>query len=339
MIDEYTKKIKLHKRPHVVILGAGASRAATPEGEKHGLTLPLMSELPEAIELNSILDKKDYLASKNDFEAYFNKLVREGNSELQKEIEGRLYSFFDAIKIVDQVTLYDRLVLSLRRKDVIATFNWDPLLPYAYRRNGHLKNLPPLLFLHGNVRLGLCEEHSMLGWNDDRCIHCGSSLSPTKLIFPVSDKDYTSNPVISEAWSHLDWYLGNAYFLTIFGYSAPITDVEARKRIVKRIGSNSMKNLMQLEIVDIHAEVLLNGNLKGIVDGLHFGSSTTIDHSWLKMHPRLSCEALWEATMMQHPIKSIELPRTGILNELQEWVAEFDTFFPKFNDEGPEWMG
>lgn len=339
MIDDHTKNIQLQERPHVVILGAGASRAATPESEKNGRTLPLMKELPEAIELNSIVDRNDFLAAKNNFEAYFNELFRKGKSELQKEIEVRLYSYFDSIKIVDQVTPYDRLVLSLRRKDVIATFNWDPLLPYAYRRNGYLKNLPPLLFLHGNVRLGICEKHSMLGWNDGHCIHCGSALAPSKLLFPVSDKDYTSDPVISEAWSHLDWYLGNAYFLTIFGYSAPITDVEARERIVARIGSNSMKNLMQLEIVDVAAEDLLNGNLRGVVDGTHFGGSTTIDHSWLTRHPRLTCEALWEATMMQNPIKPIELPKTNILNELQQWVAEFDACFPKFNDEGPEWMG
>ena len=179
----------------------------------------------------------------------------------------------------------------------------------------------------------------MLGWNDGHCIHCGSALVPTKLLFPVNDKDYTSDPVIKEAWTHLDWYLGNAYFLTIFGYSAPITDVEARTRIVARIGSNSMKNLMQLEIVDVATDDLLNGNLKEVVEGIHYGSSMTIDHSWLTSHPRLTCEALWEATMMLKPIKPIELPKTKNLFELQQWVAEFDACFPKFNDEGPEWLG
>ena len=94
MIDEYTKKIKLHKRPHVVILGAGASRAATPEGEKHGLTLPLMSELPEAIELNSILDKKDYLASKNDFESVVDSDMPSGRSILSLIFSSQLFPVY-----------------------------------------------------------------------------------------------------------------------------------------------------------------------------------------------------------------------------------------------------
>ncbi|MBW1869764.1 MAG: hypothetical protein JRI73_10865 [Deltaproteobacteria bacterium] len=68
-------------------------------------------------------------------------------------------------------------------------------------------------------------------------------------------------------------------------------------------------------------------------------SSMTIDHSWLNMHPRLTCEALYESTMMLNPIKPTELPNTTVLNELQQWVAEFDTYFPKFKDEGPEWLG
>jgi len=46
------------------ILGAGTSRAATPASEKNGRTLLLMKELPEAIELISIVDRNDVLAAK-----------------------------------------------------------------------------------------------------------------------------------------------------------------------------------------------------------------------------------------------------------------------------------
>ena len=38
-------------RPHVVILGAGASKAAMPEGDKFGKKVPLLDELPELEEL------------------------------------------------------------------------------------------------------------------------------------------------------------------------------------------------------------------------------------------------------------------------------------------------
>ena len=102
-----------------------------------------------------------------DFEAFFSSLEEAGESGLQNEIERRLYELFEGFFIAESVTLYDRLVLSLRRKDLIATFNWDPLLAYAYRRSGTLETLPALAFLHGNVRLGACLEDERFGWNDD----------------------------------------------------------------------------------------------------------------------------------------------------------------------------
>jgi hypothetical protein len=40
-------------RPHVVILGAGASRAAFPEGDADGKVLPLMADLIDALGLRS----------------------------------------------------------------------------------------------------------------------------------------------------------------------------------------------------------------------------------------------------------------------------------------------
>ena len=48
--------------------------------------------------------------------------------------------------IPDDVTLYDYLVLSLTDKDAIISFNWDPFLVQAYRRNIDVGNLPQLIF-------------------------------------------------------------------------------------------------------------------------------------------------------------------------------------------------
>jgi hypothetical protein len=46
--------------------------------------------------------------------------------------------------------------LSLREKDVIATFNWDPLLFAACARNHTRTKLPYIIYLHGNVAIGYC---------------------------------------------------------------------------------------------------------------------------------------------------------------------------------------
>jgi hypothetical protein len=45
------------KRPHIVLLGAGASRAAFPNGDRNGMKLPLMCDLVEMLGLDSVLDK------------------------------------------------------------------------------------------------------------------------------------------------------------------------------------------------------------------------------------------------------------------------------------------
>ncbi len=204
MIPDELKHLDLRPHPHLVILGAGASRATTPEGELNRRTTPLMKDLPYALELRSILDVDEFEKACDDFEAFFDQLMKTERRDLQDEIERRAFDYFDGFKISTSVTLYDRLVLSLRRKDVIATFNWDPLLPYAYRRSGYLHTLPALLFLHGNVQSGWCNDHKRLGWTDDVCDTCRKLLAHVRLLYPVSHKDYASDPVIAEHWSHLD---------------------------------------------------------------------------------------------------------------------------------------
>jgi hypothetical protein len=44
-------------RPHVVLLGAGASRAAFAHGDKNGLKLPLMCDLVGKLGLDRILER------------------------------------------------------------------------------------------------------------------------------------------------------------------------------------------------------------------------------------------------------------------------------------------
>jgi hypothetical protein len=339
MIPDVLKKLHLMQHPHVVILGAGASYAATPDGEKNQRKMPLMKDLPHALDLVSILDENQFIEATSDFEVFYDSLNASGNLRLQNLIEEKVVSFFDSVRITDKVTLYDRLVLSLRKKDAIATFNWDPLLVYAYRRNGFLKTLPALLFLHGNVRLGACYDCNQLGWNDDRCLKCKKPMKSVRLLYPVTEKDYSSDPIINEEWRHLEWFLENSYFVTIFGYSAPKTDVDARSRIIDKLSSNRNKNLLQLEIIDPYAEDLTRGNLADVVTDIHYHNSDSFESSWLSRHPRLSCEALFQATMMVSPIIPYPQPSTENLSELQEWAKEFHVSFPDFLQEGQEWQG
>jgi len=46
-------------RPHVVLLGAGASRAAFPNGDKHRKKLPVMNDLVDVVEIYQFLNENN----------------------------------------------------------------------------------------------------------------------------------------------------------------------------------------------------------------------------------------------------------------------------------------
>ena len=43
-----------------------------------------------------------------------------------------LLDYFSSLALPEHPSIYDYLVLGLRPKDVIATFNWDPFLMLAH---------------------------------------------------------------------------------------------------------------------------------------------------------------------------------------------------------------
>ncbi len=107
--------------PHVVILGAGASVAACPRGDRWGRRLPVMSNLVDVVGLNELLGQ---FGSEKNLETIYSKLAADPSAaELRASLEVRIAEYFDALELPREVTVYDELILSLRRKDLIATFN------------------------------------------------------------------------------------------------------------------------------------------------------------------------------------------------------------------------
>lgn len=165
-----------YANPHVVIVGAGASRAACPDGDANGRRLPLMADLVDLVGLKPLLAKYGIESEETDFEAVFDGAVQSGYTELTGELERRVHHYFSQLVLPETATAYDYLLLSLRPKDLIATFNWDPLLAQAFRRHEGKIALPQLAFLHGNVAYGYCAEHRRCGWIDDHCTSCGKDF-------------------------------------------------------------------------------------------------------------------------------------------------------------------
>jgi len=318
-IDMNKKRIE---SSHVVILGAGASRAAFPKGDASGRKLPLMNELIETLGLTEVIEKQGYIGDTSDFESFYSDISNKRQYiPILPEIQDRVRSYFEPLQIPSEATLYDYLILSLGEKDLIATFNWDPLLLQAYRRSLDLKPLPELAFLHGNVYEGMCEVHKRVGYIGSVCGICEKELKPVQLLYPISRKDYNKNPVIKWHWDKLAYYLDRSYFLTIFGYSAPRTDIEARSMMHKAWSGNKSVELAQIEIIDVKDEKIIHDTWQEFIIRQHYTICESLEDSWLWSHPRQTCEALFDATMQNSPRNPTPFPKTSDLSELHDFVS------------------
>ncbi len=314
--------------PHVVILGAGASIASTIRNpEKYGKSLPSMANLVETLGLEPLINKYGLAYGGQNFETFYDALSRSGQRpELLAELEQAIYYYFADLKLPDEATLYDYLVLSLREKDIIATFNWDPFLAQAFARNMHIvgyERMPQIAFLHGNVAIGVCYDCKTMGWRKNGCTKCGNDFNPSKLLYPVGKKDYASDEFIAAEWKRLKWHMQRAYYVTVFGYSAPKTDAEARKMLLDEWQENPVQELAEIDIVDIlrrSDRPALETNWKEFFVRSHYGLFESFQQSQLFHHPRRSCDAFAMATLQMRPWFENNFPEGISLVELQEWV-------------------
>lgn len=310
-------------RPHLVILGAGASIAATPNGDRTGRRLPSMANFIEVLNLGGVLAYAGINgAEAENFEALYSRLVSEGGKEeLVQTIENAVHEYFSGMLLPETVTVYDKLVLSLRGKDAIATFNWDPFLYQACFRNRHVGDLPHVMYLHGGVATAYCFEHKTMGLPNMRCSVCQKPFEPSPLLFPVAEKEYTKSPFISAQWKALRHYLGGAYVITMFGYGAPKSDAAAVALMEEAWGDTANRELEQSEIIDIRDEDDLRDLWDGFIHSHHYEVHRTIDESWICRHPRRSCETVWAQFMDVKFVTEHRPPATTDLSELQAWYG------------------
>lgn len=309
-------------RPHVVVLGAGASLAAFPNGDAQGRRLPLMCDLAELIELAPLFASTGIEQGLDDFEAAFARLAsRDDLASTRAHIETRVHAYFAAMDLPATATLYDRLVLSLRPCDAILTFNWDPFLFDAFARNRHIAALPLVYFLHGNVRIGACDEHPQPSLIGGACRTCGKSMAPVPLLYPVGNKDYTSNAYIAAAWSDARKLLAEALTLTVFGYAAPASDAGAVSLLRDSWFSRSSRQFEHMQVIDIVPSAELHLRWSKFLPTGHLHAIQGFEDSWLSLWPRRANQALLHTMSTGVPCAESPLPQTHNLRELQECAA------------------
>lgn len=311
-------------RPHVLILGAGASIAALPNGDKHGRRLPSMDNFVEILDLSGLLSKGYIDFEGKNFEDVYDDLYRNENySSLRRELEQRVYDYFSSLELPDEPTLYDHLVLGLRDKDVIVTFNWDPFLTQAFRRNAKRCKLPRLYFLHGNVAIGYCVNDQVMGAKANSCSRCGRVLSPLKLLYPISEKNYDDDGFMSTQWQEVNGKLANAFMITIFRYRAPKSDVRAIELLKSGWGDKYQRNLEQTEMINIEPEDELLATLQAFVHTHHYDVHDDFYDSWIANHPRRTGEAWLNQNIDCIFLEKNPIPRNLDFPNLWDWFERF----------------
>lgn len=183
----------MKNRPHVVILGAGARCAAIPNGDKNGRKISSMSGFIEKLGLDRIISKVNLQTDSNNLEDIYMELDEKSKSDpnfknVKKELEEVIREYMSGFVLPNNSTVYDYLVMSLTSKDLIATFNWDPLWVQSFCRvQKYTTNTLRIAFLHGNVAIRYCQKDNTMGCVGMRC-KCGKTFESTKLLFPIKQK-------------------------------------------------------------------------------------------------------------------------------------------------------
>lgn len=311
------------QNPHVVILGAGASIAACPDGDKHGLKLPSLQDVQNATGLDELFGRIEATEGSlgEGFEAKYSRLVKLGRYPGEvNQINSAVRDYFARLQLPDRVTPYDQMILGLREKDSIFTFNWDPFLLQALRRCSGVASVPSVHFLHGCVDAAFCEQCKVKSNAGLPCPRCKQPMKPTQLLFPVTDKDYESDPVIFDEWNRLRHALDDAYFVTVFGYSAPITDVAARKILIDTFSSNRFREMAEVEIIDIRDRREIEESWSDFYFSHHYSIFDSFEHSQIVRHFRRSCDAFAMASLQCHPVPENSPVGISEIAELKEFA-------------------
>jgi hypothetical protein len=281
-----------------------------------------MSDFVRQLQIEHIIAKAGFDPSGN-FEAIYSEIHRRKLADVLNELDNAVRSYFSKLLLPETPTLYDYLILALRPKDLVVTFNWDPMLAQVYRCWRHLGHvLPQIAFLHGNVDVAVNMVTKKIRFVAD----CGPShadFTPTRLLYPVTDKNYNDDPFIKDQWDLALNYLKNSYYVTVYGYSAPKTDVEARKLLLNAWNENLTQTLAEFDVVDIAPKADVEKSWSEFIIDTHGGILPSFDGNYLTRHPRRTCEAFAFATLQLDPWHENPFPDAQSLDELENWVRPF----------------
>lgn len=108
--------------------------------------------------------------------------------------------------------------------------------------------------------------------------------------------------------------------VTVFGYSAPSTDVEAIALLNDGWWQKPDRRFEEFEIIDIRPEHDLFTTWKPFIHNHHYRTTSSFYDSTIGRSPRRSCDAIWNEVMNMVPVVPRPLPRSNSWEELGDWL-------------------
>jgi len=175
--------------------------------------------------------------------------------------------------------------------------------------------------LHGNVEVGYCSNGCIKGNIGDLCTKCNKPLIPTKLLYPISDKNYELDKFISQERLAFQEVLKQTYMITIFGYGAPKSDVVAIDIMKNAWKADRDRELEEVEIIDIRDESDLIKTWEPFIFSHHYRIKDDFYDSWIANHPRRTGEAYFNQFIEAKFIDNNPIPSDLEFNDLWDWVG------------------
>ena len=164
-----------------------------------------------------------------------------------------------------------------------------------------------------------------MGATRTRCSTCGRIFTPSRLLYPVKKKNYATDEFIAGEWELFRFYLQRAAVFTIFGYSAPTSDAEAKDAIGAAWGTPEDRQFEQIEIIDIKDDGLLRATWEPLIHTHHYETSRSYFDSWLARHPRRAIAKFVEQFLEAQFIDDDPAPRDArSLEELWSWFDRLE---------------
>jgi hypothetical protein len=126
----------------------------------------------------------------------------------------------------------------------------------------------------------------------------------------------------------VDEVIGDSYMVTIFGYSAPSSDVEAVNLLKKAWGNKENRQLEEVSVIDIINESEMLKKWDSFIYSHHYKYTNDFFSSYLGMFPRRSCETVFATFSLNIPSDN----RKGF-RENMSWAEVIDKLTPLLNEE------